>query len=126
MEDHILKTRKVKEPSFSVIYVWIDPHNEGFESYMKKHMLRSLAWACSNEDLKQSLDKNNWDIQLVMKNLKQLFNEQFEGNISYLTEIYGLEIVKSIVLLIELFIEDCVESYAASFRPSSAGNIELN
>jgi hypothetical protein len=126
MEDHILKTRKVKEPAFSVIYVWIDPHNEGFESYMKKHMLRMLGWACSNEDLKTSLHTHNGDTQLVIRQLKTMFYEQFDINISYLRELYGPEIVKSILLLIELFMVDCVQTYAAAFRPSSAGNMKQN
>jgi|GEM_PF-1987109 len=126
MEDRILKTRKVREPAFSAIYVWIDPHSEGFESYMKKHMLRCLGWACSNEELRDRLHTHNGDTQLTIKQLKMLFREQFEGNIGYLQQIFNMELVDTMVQLIELFIEDCTASCAVDFRPSSAGNIALD
>ncbi|MET1057859.1 MAG: hypothetical protein ABWY16_21270 [Pedobacter sp.] len=115
MEDHILKTRKVREPAFSAIYIWIDPHNEGFDSYMKKHMLRSLGWACSNEDLKERLQINNGNTELVIKQLTLIFREQFEGNINYLQEIFSIETVQTMVQLIELFIRESVKFYACQF-----------
>jgi hypothetical protein len=126
MENHIFKTRKVREPAFSAIYVWIDPYDEGFECYMKKHTMRSLGWACSNEDLKAQMQLNHGHIQLVSHQLKMAFRAQFGGNISYLRQIFDEEIAETMVGLIELFIQDAVETCATANRPSSAGNIHLN
>lgn len=126
MEDHILKTRKVREPAFSAIYVWIDPNDEGFESYMKKHMLRTLGWACSNEDLKARLYSNRGDTQAVIKQLTGRFKEDFNSNISYLQEIFPIETVQLMITLIELFIKESVETFSTASQLPSAGNTQLN
>jgi len=126
MEDHMLKTRKVREPAFSAIYVWIDPYDESFESYMKKHMMRTLGWACSNDDLKARLDISNGNTQAVIKELTAGFKQRFEGNISYLQEIFSIETVQMMILLIQDFIKVSVEEYAATSRLPSAGSTQLN
>lgn len=126
MEDHILKTRKVREPAFSAVYVWIDPYDESFESYMKKHMMRTLGWACSNEDLKERLDMSHGDPQVVIMQLSTKFKQEFNGNIGYLQEIFSIETVQMMILLIQDFIKSAVEEYATASQLPSAGNTQLN
>jgi hypothetical protein len=126
MEDHILKIKKVCEASSSAIYVWIDPHNEGFESYIKKHSMLTLGWACSNEDLRNHLNLNNGDISLVTKQLIAGFKNDFKGNISYLQEIFGTETVQSMIQAITLFIKDFVEAYVMVFPLSHQAKSKLS
>jgi hypothetical protein len=115
MEDHILKIREVHEASFSAVYVWIDRHNEGFESYMKKHRMLTLGWTCCNEDLRNHLHLNNGDTNLVTKQLIACFKNDFEANISYLQEIFDIETVQRMIRAVALFIKDSVEAYMMVF-----------
>jgi spore maturation protein CgeB len=126
MEDQILKTRKVRESSFSAIYVWIDKHGEGFETYSRKHMMLTLSWAYSNENLKEQLRLRTGDIHAVTMQLISNFKKDFKGNISYLEEIYGTEILQKMIQAIVLFIKDSVEAYTMIFPLFHTGNDTSN
>jgi len=121
MEDHMLKTRMVRQASFSAIYVWVDQYNEGFESYVKKHTLLILSWACSNEELKIQLDLHNGDVNTVTRQLISGFRQDFRGNISYLEGVFGIATAQKMIQAIALFIKDAVETYALVFSLSRNG-----
>ncbi|WP_139298237.1 hypothetical protein [Pedobacter hartonius] len=111
----------VRQASFSAIYVWIDQYNEGFESYVKKHILLTLSWACSNEELKIQLDLNNGDVNRVTRQLISGFKQDFKGNISYLEGVFDIETAQKMIQAIALYIKDTVETYAIVFSLSRNG-----
>lgn len=115
MSHHLLRKKEIHQPSFTAIYVWMSESDEEFEAYVKKHMMLTLGWAANHMELKEMLQLNKGNADKITRELITIFKKEFDGNISYLQDILGVEMAQLMVESIKSFIAATVRNNSAQF-----------
>jgi len=115
MSTLLVRKKEIHQPSFTAIYVWQNECDEEFESYVKKNMMLTLGWAARNDELQEFIHLNNGDTDQSASELVAIFKKEFNGNISYLQDIIGIEITQMMVETIKSFIVATVTNNSKQF-----------